>query len=308
MALKLQTTVDVGKSPLRLDHSSRILLMGSCFSDSMAGFMRQAGLEVLANPFGTLYNPLSIATDMERSLAGGGVGEEDLVQHDGLWHSFAHHGKFSSASKEECVSACNEAFARTRDFLSQPATVIVTFGTSWVFEREGRVVANCHKLPSSLFSRRMLDEGEIVNRWQPLVERLVAMGHKVIMTVSPIRHLADSAHGNQLSKATLLLAIDRLSCVDYFPAYEIMLDELRDYRFYADDMLHPSPLAQTIIWQRFQERYMDDRTVELCLRFCQLSKMRSHRPLNTESKAYDDYLAKMRELESQLSKEIGRTI
>ena len=165
------------------------------------------------------------------------------------------------------------------------------------------MVANCHKLPASIFERSRITIDDIVAEWRPLLQQFQRDGHKVILTVSPIRHLADGAHGNQLSKATLLLAVEQL-CADglaeYFPSYEIVLDELRDYRFYADDMTHPSDLAERIVWKRFQETYMTAETMERCLKQQKLNRLKQHRPLHTDSTEYDTYLKKVQVLEREL--------
>ena len=225
--------------------------------------MRAAGFDMLCNPFGTLYNPLSIVACLRRAVDNRLMEGEELVLHDGLWHSWLHHSRFSHVDREECLSRCNEAIRRTHDFLKRKPLLVVTFGTAWVFERGGNVVAYCHKVPQREFVRRRLTVEEIVEVWQPMVD---VLGCEMLFTVSPIRHTADGAHGNQLSKATLLLAVDRLTetnrGVYYFDSYELLMDEMRDYRFYARDMCHPSEVAVEIVWERLQETYMSAATRE----------------------------------------------
>ena len=225
-------------------------MLGSCFSDEIGEQMKQRYLPVTCNPFGTLYNPLSIAQALTMKDM------PALVEHEGLWHSMAHHGSFSMADKNEAFKAVRGSIETMQKALAEATVVIVTFGTAWVYEMNGAVVGNCHKLPESAFSRRRLTVEEIVAAWQPILEKYP--DKHWLFTVSPIRHIKDGLHENQLSKATLLQAVEQLG--DYFPSYEIMLDELRDYRFYADDLVHPSTLAVNYIWERFVDTFCTNQT------------------------------------------------
>ena len=256
--MKLQTIVDIAPSNQKIGYEDSILMIGSCFADSIGEQMVQRNLRVTCNPFGTLYNPLSIAqaltmTDMP-----------ELIEHDGLWHSMAHHGSFSRADKDEAEQAIRASIETMQKALREATVVIVTFGTSWVYEWKGeRVVGNCHKLPETNFIRRRLTAEEIVAAWKPLLERY--SDKHWVFTVSPIRHIKDGLHENQLSKATLLQAVEKLTgeaglTADYFASFEIMLDELRDYRFYADDLVHPSSLAVNYIWERFVDTFCTPQT------------------------------------------------
>lgn len=256
--MKLQTIVDIAPSNRKIGYEDSILMIGSCFADSIGEQMVQRNLRVTCNPFGTLYNPLSIAqaltmTDMP-----------ELIEHDGLWHSMAHHGSFSRADRNEAEQVIRASIETMQKALREATVVIVTFGTAWVYEWKGeRVVGNCHKLPETNFTRRRLTAEEIVAAWKPLLERY---GDKHwVFTVSPIRHIKDGLHENQLSKATLLQAVEKLTgeaglTADYFASFEIMLDELRDYRFYADDLVHPSSLAVNYIWERFVDTFCTPQT------------------------------------------------
>lgn len=280
MMMKLVTYVDIPPSMLRIGYDTPLLLLGSCFTDEVGGKLQAAGFDLLCNPFGTLYNPLSIASCLQRAVDNRPMQADELVWHDGLWHSWLHHSRFSHSDREQCLSHCNDAIRQTHDFLERKPLLMVTFGTAWVFYHQGRVVANCHKLPSQQFERRRLSVREIVEVWQPLSARLAC---PIIFTVSPIRHLADGAHGNQLSKATLMLAVDSMVNANpqtyYFDSYELLMDELRDYRFYARDMCHPSDMAVDIVWERFQETYMSAETRD-CLRRQEKAYIQSqHRPI-----------------------------
>ena len=276
----LTTPVSIPPSSLRIHHEVPLLLLGSCFTDEVGGKLRDAGFDMLCNPFGTLYNPLSIATCLQRAEEGLLMTADELVCYEGVWHSWLHHSRFSHSDRDCCLALCNGAIRRTHDFLKRKPILLVTFGTAWVYYHRGSVVANCHKLPPQHFERCRLTTKEIVDRWVPLVERLSC---STLFTVSPIRHLADGAHGNQLSKATLLLAVDSLleCCAQtgYFDSYELLMDELRDYRFYARDMCHPSEVAIEIVWERFQETYMSPATRQRCREMEKKSRMAHHRPI-----------------------------
>ena len=248
--MKLQTVVDIAPSNWKIGYEDKILLLGSCFSDEIGEQMKQRYLHVTCNPFGTLYNPLSIAQALTMTEM------PDLVEHEGLWHAMSHHGSFSRAGKEEAESAIRTSIETMQQALHEASVVIVTFGTAWVYEKDGAVVGNCHKLPESCFTRRRLTVEEIVAAWKPILAQYP--DKHWLFTVSPIRHIRDGLHENQLSKATLLQAVEQLG--DYFPSYEIMLDELRDYRFYADDLVHPSSLAVNYIWERFVDTFCTNQT------------------------------------------------
>ncbi len=270
------TRVGMPSVPFEIDFATGIVSLGSCFSDEIGRRLSDGGFHIEQNPFGTLYNPASIASALRRLMYDREIGEEDLVEHEGLWHSWHHHGSFSRVTKEECLEACDSRLHQAHQALKEARLLLITFGSAWIYEREGQVVANCHKLPQEHFVRRMLTVDDIVALWRPLLEELRACYPNlyVLFTVSPIRHVGDGLHGNQLSKSTLLLAVDALVDKElpptkrkrkgakveepekgvtlYFPSYEIVLDELRDYRFYDSDMVHPSDLAVDVVWDRFQ--------------------------------------------------------
>lgn len=283
MSIKLATSVVLPPQVLQVGYGRPVLMMGSCFTDEVGARMQASGMQVLCNPMGTLYNPQSIALLLRRAVNGQPITEQHLVHQDGLWHSWLHHGSFSHPDQQQVLAAANEAIHRTHLFLQQRPLLIITFGTAWVYHLLGNdvvdVVANCHKLPARNFERRALSVESIVRDWASLLSDL---GLDTLFTISPIRHMADGAHGNQLSKATLLLAVEQLlsDTVHYFPSYEIMLDELRDYRFYARDLCHPSDLAVDIIWQRFQEAYMSPSDIEQCRQYSRSQRRQNHVPLH----------------------------
>ncbi len=295
--MKLQTTVDIKPSEWKIGYGDKILMLGSCFSDEIGRQMEERKMAVTCNPFGTLYNPLSIANAINYQLP---ITNHPLplVEHDGLWHSMAHHGSFSRATREETEKAVKDSVEAMQRALDEATVVIVTFGTAWVYELRGDglpvtgygvsglgVVGNCHKMPEKWFIRRRLTVEEIVDAWQPILAQYP--DKRWLFTVSPIRHVRDGLHENQLSKATLLMAVERLvesqkSKVEssYFPSYEIMLDELRDYRFYADDLVHPSSLAVEYIWERFCETFCTPQTIHAMHIAHKEWKFAHHRPLH----------------------------
>ena len=285
--MKLQTVVDIAPSKWKIGYEDKILLLGSCFSDEIGEQMKQRYLHVTCNPFGTLYNPLSIAQALTMTEM------PDLVEHEGLWHAMSHHGSFSRADKEEAESAIRTSIETMQQALHEASVVIVTFGTAWVYEMKGEglpvtgygVVGNCHKLPENCFTRRRLTVEEIVAAWKPILAQYP--DKHWLFTVSPIRHIRDGLHENQLSKATLLQAIDQMvhgkwtnGKLHYFEAFEIMLDELRDYRFYADDLVHPSSLAVNYIWERFVDTFCTNQTKNELVLQLKRWKHEHHNPLH----------------------------
>ncbi len=280
--MNFRTQIDIPHSKQELTYDERLLLLGSCFSDNIAQKLQAHAFSVVANPFGTLYNPLSIAKMIAVISHNYPLSIINCQLFDGLWHSFLHHGSFSHADRETFEQKIADSIRIGKEAIQEATTIIITFGTAWVYERNGEIVSNCHKLPEKEFTRRRLSIEDIVTTWQPIVETFIAQGKRVIFTVSPIRHKRDGFHENQLSKATLLLAIEQLQTngAEYFPAYEIVLDELRDYRFYAEDMLHPSQVAVDYIWERFSDTYFSPSTRETMRLRLKEYKQAQHRPLH----------------------------
>ena len=257
--IKLSTPVMAAPLPVQLSLGDRIMVLGSCFADSMGSRLAAAGFDVCVNPFGTLYNPVSICNSVARLASGQPFGEADCVEMGagaGLVCSWSHHTSFARPTAEEFLQNANAALAKASEFWKSANKVLVTLGTAmvWKLVGSGEVVSNCLKRPSAEFSHEMLGVQQISMLLQMLAQN--NPDKEFIFTVSPIRHLGDGAHANTLSKATLHLALNRVLGSDrpglcYFPAYEILLDELRDYRYFADDLVHPSRLAEDIIWDRF---------------------------------------------------------
>ena len=283
--LKLQTRVETGTSPVRLSYSEGIVLLGSCFADSVGERMAAAGFNVCANPFGTLYNPCSLADAVRRLEEGTPFGPEDCVEMGagaGFVCSFHHHTSFARRTAEEFLSSANSALEEAGARWRGAGLVILTLGTAWCFRHResGMVVSNCLKRPGTEFVRERLTLERTVSLLSGIVSRFP--DKRFILTVSPIRHLADGAHANRLSKGTLLLAADAVADgerIVYFPAYEILEDELRDYRFYAEDMVHPSTQAVDYIWERFCDFALPDEARQTLQENLKAWRRSRHRPI-----------------------------
>lgn len=255
--MKLQTPVEIAPFKEKITYDDKILFLGSCFATEVGSIMRDYKFDVILNPFGVLYNPASICSSLQRLEEGKLFTEEDVICSQGKYTSFFHHSSFSKENPDQFLAGANESLSKAKEQFAQASVCIVTLGTAWVFRHIGRnlIVSNCHKIEAKEFRRERLDVETIVSLFSDIISR--HSDKQWIFTVSPIRHLKDGAHGNQISKATLLLAVEQLEQhfvnVHYFPAYEIMMDELRDYRFYAENMTHPSQQAINYIFEQFKE-------------------------------------------------------
>lgn len=306
-----KTTVDIKPAEKKISYENRILTFGSCFAENIGQKLTNAFLLTDINPFGVLFNPISISKSIRLLLDGKKFEESDLFLHRSLWNSFSHSTKFSSTTIVDTLELINTRSSQATEWLKKAEFLLVTFGTAWVYENAdtGEVVSNCHKLPASRFIRRRMTVDEITREYALLFSKLnnVNPNLRIIFTVSPIRHWKDGAHENNVSKATLLLAINQLvnnfAFANYFPAYEIQMDELRDYRFYDDDMLHPSKVAVDYIWQRFTETYFSEEDRKLMEKLEQLQKDLQHRPIHSGTPESMDFLAKTEEKMSTLKKQ-----
>ena len=310
MSRVFRTIVEPLKHQGLINHRKRVMMLGSCFSDNIGEKLQQACFNVEINPFGTLYNPASIACGIDDIINQRKFTADDLMQVDGdnRWHSFSHHSSFSSVDAEGMLLHLNEQITQAYEALSEATTLIITFGTAWVYELNatGKVVANCHKLPANKFTRRLMSIDEIVMQWNGVIERVRQVNNdiSIIFTVSPIRHLRDGAHENQVSKSILHIAIDQLmqqhEGLIYFPAYEVMNDDLRDYRFYASDMTHPSEVAVDYIYELFSQSFFDNDTIKLATECSRLSKRLCHRPMSDDAQAIARFETSTQQLKAQM--------
>lgn len=286
--MKLQTPVLIGRSKISISLKDKVIALGSCFADNIGGKMSSLGFDILVNPFGTLYNPVSISNSAARLASAVPFSGKECVQMgagSGLICSFSHNTTFARPTQEEFLEHANKALAEASEAWTLSKKVIVTLGTAWCFEHigSGEIVSNCLKIDAKEFRRRRLSLKETAMLLKNMVSRFP--DKEFIFTVSPIRHLKDGAHGNQLSKSTLLLAIDDVcqafpDRTDYFPAYEIFMDELRDYRFYAPDMTHPTAQAIGYLWSRFVDWTLPETDLPELERRTKAFAASLHRPIN----------------------------
>lgn len=294
--MRFRTEISLTPLAEGIDHSAKIFTLGSCFAESISERLRRAKFSVTTNPFGVLFNPLSIANAIERLDDTKAFAVCDIREGKEGFFSFDAHSSLDGKTHTEIFANLNKAVAQGAKSLAEADWVILTFGTAWVYEREGKVVANCHKQPASEFERRRLSVEEIVERYKTLFDG-VLRDKRVILTVSPVRHLGDGLQENSLSKAILRLAVEELVAkyenAHYFPSYEILIDDLRDYRYYADDLAHPSKMAVEYVWERFCEYALTDKARELLPKIEQIVSAAEHRPFNPESDAHRTFCRRM---------------
>ncbi len=297
--MQLRTEINIKPSIIKIGYDDQILLLGSCFTQNIGQWLSDHFFQVNLNPFGIQYNPLSIAKGLDRLMSDYIYSEKDLFFANGLYNSYDFHSNFSSQDKQDTLQRMNSSRQEATKALYESSIMMVTFGTAWVYELSDNqeVVNNCHKQHPRKFNRYRLSVREIVDIWSKLISKKIAddSKYKFIFTVSPIRHIKDTLHGNQLSKSTLLLAIDQLQDlfpenVFYFPAYEILIDDLRDYRFYAEDMTHPSPLAVKYIQDVFASHYFNKETTEIYSQMLKIRMALNHRPKSPASEEYNSFL------------------
>lgn len=304
------TRIDIPAANFKIDYTSHIAFFGSCFADNISSQFANRKFHTLANPFGTVYNPVSMARQVKAITSGKVFGEEDVFQDarcDRLWHCFDAHSSLSASSREECIEKLNAATTQAREFLQKADIVFITLGTAFVYflKSTGDAVSNCHRQDPSLFERRMIPVEESARALESIVADLhrIRADIRIVFTVSPLRHMADGAHENSLSKATLQLAINKTGA-EYFPSYEVVIDELRDYRFYADDMVHLSKTAEDYIFERMVETYCDERTRGDIAAVEKFLKSANHRIVDVDSPATQEFKKKLASQAAELEKQI----
>ncbi len=309
--MKFRTEIQINRAEQTIRHSDPILTMGSCFADNIAQKLQERYFRVMQNPFGTLYNPLSVAEALSIILTNRKFRSEDLFFYQDEWHSFWHHSVFSGTDRAAVLLKINEQINEAHRFLQEAQWLFLTFGTAYVYYHlpEKRPVANCHKLPENEFERRLIRVDEVVESIQALLQNLRVLNSKIkiVLTVSPIRHIRDGLVQNQRSKATLILAVQELCRQDaslvYFPSYEILMDDLRDYRFYEANLTHPNDQAVRYIWEKFGAMFFDRETEKASEAFAALSNALKHKPLHPESPNYRKFLRKVLERIEGLEKQ-----
>ena len=305
------TEVNIKPLNQTIHYSDGLLFLGSCFADEVGGLCRGLGFDAMVNPFGVLYNPASIAQSVERLDSGKSFGHEEVIQvGEGQYCTFSHNTAFWNSSEPALLEQVNQSLAGAHVHFLKSKWVIISLGTSWVFrdKETQKVVSNCHKLPANQFERQFLTVEQSVQYLSEIVQRHPKK--QFIVTVSPLRHLKDGLHENQLSKAALLLSVDEVckwfGNAHYFPAYEILMDELRDYRFYKEDMVHPTEQAVRYIWERFTDFAIDPKEKSAMKAAVELRQMLHHKPLFPESEPFKKFELLKEKKISELKRDFPR--
>ncbi|HMG82746.1 MAG TPA: GSCFA domain-containing protein [Ferruginibacter sp.] len=282
---------------VKIEHHQKLLLIGSCFTENIGSKLRQLKFSVLENPNGILFNPVSIATSLNSYIENKQYKEEELFYQNESWNSWQHHSRFSNPDKAATLAVINQSQQTAHSFLKTANWVLITLGSAFVYELENKeIVANCHKVPTDKFNKKLLSADEITKMLKEVMEKLSAFNPniKIIFTISPVRHLRDGFVENNRSKAMLIQAVHQLvsenDTVFYFPAYELVIDDLRDYRFYAEDMVHPNYAATNYVWEKFITTCIDERTVQLMKEINIINAAKSHKPFNPTSAQHKKFL------------------
>jgi lysophospholipase L1-like esterase len=299
--MKLQTTVSVSPESNKIDYTSKLLLLGSCFAESMGERLEYFKFQNLQNPFGVIFNPLSISSLLERAATGNRFTAADVFERDGQWFCFEAHSLLTATSSDDLLDLLNRRLELLKAYMETATHIVFTYGTAWVYRytAEDKVVANCQKLPQKEFKKELLSVSEIENAMNRALDSVKKINKDVsaIGTISPVRHLKDGFVENTRSKARLIEAIHKVPNFRYFPSFEIMMDELRDYRFYEKDLLHPNETAIGIIWERFKSVWVSSETDALQKEIDSIQKGLQHRPFVPDSDSH-------RAFQNQLQKKI----
>lgn len=307
--MKLQTQIPFEKQSKKLvDYNSNILLLGSCFSDNIGAKLDYFKFQNLQNPIGILFQPKAIETLVEHAVTQKLYSEKDIFFNNEQWHCFDVHSKLSDISKDNFLKNLNLQTQETLVQIQKSTHVVITLGTAWVyqFKETGKIVANCHKVPQNQFNKKLLSIEDIVVSLQNIINLIKKENEKVafIFTVSPVRHIKDGFVENTLSKAHLVSAIHQVlksnNQLHYFSSYEIMMDELRDYRFYAEDMIHPSQTAINYIWEKFTQVWIEGSALKAMSEVDAIQKATKHKPFNPNSEAHQKFLLKINEKKALL--------
>lgn len=298
-----RTEVSLPKVSAQLSYRRNALMIGSCFTENIGNYLNQHLFPVVTNPCGILYNPASIGECTDFLLSRKKINESDLFRANGLWNHFSFHSRFSHPDRETALSVMNESVTAASRNLETASHLFITFGTSWVYrdKENGKIVGNCHKLPAERFTRERLSVEAMTAQWTGLLYNLFECfpDLTVVFTVSPIRHLKDGSYENQVSKSALFLLIDLLKSafksgkLVYFPSFDLVMDELRDYRFYDSDMVHLNDTAIAYILERFNEVFLDNESKEILAALVKINKSLSHKPFQAESLTYFEFLSKL---------------
>lgn len=297
--MNFTTQIPISKSNFSINYQSEILLLGSCFAENMGEKFEYFKFQTTVNPFGIIFNPLSIEKLIRRVIEKNYFTEDDIFFHNDLWHCFEVHSELSNPNKEEFLEQLNQIVELTNQQIHKLTHCIITLGTSWMYRNisSNEIVANCHKVPQKEFTKELLSAAVIQQSLENIVSliQIVNPNVKFIFTISPVRHIKDGFFENNVSKGNLFSALasilsHRAESRCYFPSYELLIDELRDYRFYANDMLHPSQMAIDYIWIKFFENYVDEKEFGLMNQVCEVQKALHHKPFNPNTENHQKFL------------------
>ncbi len=298
--MNLQTKIKLKKqSENQIDYNSNVLLFGSCFSENIGKKLDYFKLQNIQNPLGILFHPKAIETLISNAIENKKYSEVDVFLNNEQWHCFDAHSKLSNTSKEDLINQLNQQIDLTASKLKTASHIIITLGTAWVYRdiKTDSIVANCHKVPQKQFKKELLSVESITNSLKNILSLIRSANYNasVIFTVSPIRHTKDGFVENTQSKAHLITAIHQVisSQSFYFPSFEIMMDELRDYRFYGEDMIHPNQLAINYIWDKFKTVWISDESFKVMEEVDAIQKGLQHKPFNLQSQAHQQFLQKL---------------
>lgn len=313
--MKFHLNYTPGKSVFPVTHKSAVFLIGSCFAENIGQRLNDSGFKTCINPNGILFNPLSIANSLKHVITNQPADESFILERDGLFYSYSHHSMFSSPEKEELIKLLNSQTEKAHQFLKAAGLLIITFGTAFVYRHKqlNATVANCHKQPGETFEKKLLSVDEIVSSQKEYIRKLQEINPSlpIIFTVSPVKYLKDGVEENSLSKATLLLSVSKLvaeyPAYRYFPAYELVNDDLRDYRFYKEDLAHPNEAAIEYVWQKFSESCFNAETQHVNQEILKLKKALNHKHIHKqslESGKLEEFIANQRALIKKLDSTI----
>lgn len=306
--MKWQTETEIPQYPFTIKHSSKILLLGSCFAQNIGDLLTYYKFNALQNPFGIVFNPLSLRRSVDLLCSNKTYQLEDLNQDNGLFFSYDHHSSFSDTSAEKTLLKINTALQDARLTLPKTDVVFISLGTAFYWEllKDKRLVNNCHKQPNKLFEQKCGSVSKVIEALKDSIELLQKSNSRIniVLTVSPIRHLKHGSAGNQLSKATLLVAVHECvrnyDFVHYFPSYELVLDDLRDYRWYAEDLIHPNKMAIKYIWNKFKDALFNEETIKLLKEIEKINNLMAHRVMHMSDNQTENILSKINALAAQI--------
>jgi|SRR5690554_513393 len=288
-----RTSISIEKYNYSIDYDSEVFSVGSCFAENISKKFDYFKLKNKANPFGILFHPLAIEKVLEKATKEIPFTQDDIFFHNELWYCFDVHSEFSSTDKNQLLEQLNHTLFETKKNLEKSTHIIITLGTSWVYRynQTNEIVANCHKVPQKEFTKELLSVEQITKKLENIVS--LFSYKKIIFTISPVRHIKDGFFENNVSKSNLFVSINNIRSnptVNYFPSYEIVMDELRDYRFFSEDMLHPNQIAIDYIWERFSENYLSEDALKISKEIDSIQKALNHKPFNPNTEAHKKFV------------------